>query len=213
MTRRRRKGWSAGTFYWIAAVVCALFALDLVMKHPWVLGVVALGITLLIAGFIARNVSRRRKERERLERIRESGIDEIDYMDGHAFENRMQLALHDLGWSVENVGARGGDYGTDLVLKDVTGHTVAVQLKRSAGSVGNAAVQQAGAGRSYYGADEAWVVTNSYFTAAARAQAASSRVRLFARPDLIEILNAARGELRSVQLRVNMAWQPHSRSV
>ncbi len=62
------------------------------------------------------------------------------------------------------------------VLGDVDGVRVGIQVKRSASSVGNSAVQEALAGSSYHDCALAAVVTQSRFTSAARAQAERARV-------------------------------------
>jgi hypothetical protein len=55
---------------------------------------------------------------------------------------------------------------------------IVVQCKRSVSPVGISAVQEVLGARSHYGADEAWVVTDSTFTPAAQRLAKSARVRL-----------------------------------
>jgi len=49
----------------------------------------------------------------------------------------------------------------------MAGRTIAVQAKCYAGSVGNAAVQEAHAGKSFYGCDSSIVITSSVFTSGA----------------------------------------------
>ena len=74
-----------------------------------------------------------------------------------------------------------GDYGADLVLKE-RGKKIVVQAKRYQSSVGVKAVQEIIPAMNVYGADEAWVVTNSYFTKQALTLAKANRVKMVDRP-------------------------------
>lgn len=68
---------------------------------------------------------------------------------------------------------RTRDFGIDVIATR-SGRRIGVQVKRYDGTVGNGAVQQAIAGAGHHGCALAAVVTQSRFTAAARAQAASA---------------------------------------
>jgi len=70
-----------------------------------------------------------------------------------------------------------GDQGADLIAEK-DGRTIIIQAKRYQRPVGNKAVQEVIAARTFYKGDEAWVVTNSTFTPAAVALAQSASVRL-----------------------------------
>src|SRR4051812_19552334 len=74
-------------------------------------------------------------------RISRSGIEEIDQMDGHTFEQRMQVLFRDLGYRVQRTRRRG-DYGADLVI-ELDGAKTVVQAKRWTKTVGVKAVQEA----------------------------------------------------------------------
>ncbi|MCY9514448.1 restriction endonuclease [Paenibacillus apiarius] len=69
-----------------------------------------------------------------------------------------------------------GDYGADLVIQK-EGKKIVVQAKRYNKNVGIKAVQEAQASIAHYGAGEAWVVSNSAYTAAAYDLAKSNKVR------------------------------------
>lgn len=70
-----------------------------------------------------------------------------------------------------------GDQGADiLALKE--GKRIVIQAKCYTKPVGNKAVQEVTAALSYYNGDEAWVVTNSTFTKAAKALAHKNNVKL-----------------------------------
>ncbi|MCM3118431.1 restriction endonuclease [Neobacillus sp. MER 74] len=73
------------------------------------------------------------------------------------------------------------------------GKKMVVQAKRYSKDVGIKAVQEVMGAKSYYKADEAWVVSNSYFTKAAKELAQKGNVILVDRDTLIEyilVLNA-----------------------
>ncbi|WP_088268540.1 restriction endonuclease [Enterococcus wangshanyuanii] len=62
------------------------------------------------------------------------------------------------------------------------------QCKRYKKKVGNKAVQEAHAGKSYYGLDDVYVVTNSYFTKPAKELAIKTGVHLIDRDGLYNML-------------------------
>jgi restriction system protein len=123
------------------------------------------------------------------QRLRRSGIAEIDRMSGTTFERRLAVLFRGLGYRVEMTGRSGGDYGCDLVLKQ-GGRRVAVQAKCWAKNVGIKAVQEAAASRLHYQADSAMVVTNRYFSRPARELAQSNHVELWDRDRLVRELVA-----------------------
>jgi Restriction endonuclease len=49
-------------------------------------------------------------------RLKRSGIEEIDRMDGRTFERRLAILFGRLGYQVEHVGRRG-EYGADLIVR------------------------------------------------------------------------------------------------
>ncbi|WP_258881572.1 restriction endonuclease [Paenibacillus sp. sptzw28] len=120
------------------------------------------------------------------ERLRLSGIAEVDKMDGHKFEHYLGHLFRSQGYHAE-VTQAAGDFGVDLLLKK-QGKKIAVQAKRYKGNVGLEAVQQVQAGKAHYGASEAWVVTNNDYTDQAYTLAKSNGVRLIARNELIELM-------------------------
>jgi restriction system protein len=100
---------------------------------------------------------KRRKEwericREREQRIRNSGIYEVDRMNGADFELFLQYLLESHGYQAE-ITKGSGDYGADLVLRGPD-KTIVVQAKRYSKKVGLKAVQEIVSAKSYYKADE-----------------------------------------------------------
>lgn len=110
--------------------------------------------------------------------------DKIDSMTGLDFEKFVGGIFRKMGYKTE-VTKGSGDFGID-VIADNGIVRIGIQAKCYSGSVGNEAVQQAVAGRTYYKLDKAMVVTNNYFTPAAIQQARASMVTLWNRDDLIK---------------------------
>jgi restriction system protein len=140
---------------------------------------VGLALILILFVFIYQN-------KKRKQRLRESGIDEIDAMDGIQFEHYLAELYLTKGYAAE-VTSASGDYGGDLLLsKD--GKKVVVQAKRYSKSVGIKAVQEVIGAKAYYSGDDAWVVSNSFFTKAAKELANKSKVTLIDREQLIDLI-------------------------
>jgi restriction system protein len=151
----------------------------------YITGAIAIFAMIVIIGLaVFKNI----KEKERL---RNSGIQEIDTMDGIQFEYFLKELYLSRGYAVE-VTSASGDYGADLLLKK-DGKKIVVQAKRYSKDVGIKAVQEVMGAKSYYKAAEAWVVTNSYFTKAAKDLALSGHVLLVNRDELINYILVLNG--------------------
>ncbi|KAA8782524.1 restriction endonuclease [Paenibacillus amylolyticus] len=125
-------------------------------------------------------------QQKRAERLKRSGITEIDKMDGVQFEHYLGHLFCSQGFKAE-VTKAAGDYGADLVIsKD--GKRIVVQAKRYKKNVGLKAVQEVQGAKAHYRANGAWVVTNSNYTEQAYQLAKSNGVRLIARDELVEML-------------------------
>lgn len=96
--------------------------------------------------------------------------------DGSAFEQACLLMLHNSGWSA-TLTPPSGDQGVDILAKknDIS---VAIQCKNYRVPVGNGAVQEIYAGKSFYEADVAVVVSLSGYTPSASQLAKKLRVLL-----------------------------------
>ncbi|MEK3905020.1 restriction endonuclease [Paenibacillus sp. FSL R7-0179] len=141
-------------------------------------------------------------QQKRAERLKRSGIAEIDKMEGVKFEQYLGHLFRSQGYKAE-VTQAAGDYGADLVLsKD--GKRIVVQAKRYSKNVGLKAVQEVRGAVSHYGASAAWVVTNRDYTEQAYKLAKSNNVRLIGREELIEMLLQMREKMAAVK-KVNSA--------
>jgi restriction system protein len=118
------------------------------------------------------------------EKMRRSGILEIDKMTGNQFEKYLGELFKFQGYKTK-VTPASGDYGADLVIER-NRKRIVVQAKRYKNNVGIKAVQEIYSSRKHYNASEAWVVTNSNYTTAAKKLASSNDVRLIGREHLIK---------------------------
>ena len=84
---------------------------------------------------------------------------------------------------------RSGDQGADLVIQDINSlNKIVVQAKRWKGKISNKGIQEVVAAIKQYNADEAMVITNSYFTKSAAQLANSNNVALIDRDKLNELI-------------------------
>lgn len=120
-----------------------------------------------------------------------SEIKETDGMDGHDFEYWCADLLRQVGYQNVEVTRGSGDQGVDITAEKGGVH-YAVQCKCYASPLGNTPVQEVFAGKEMYGCQVAVVMTNSTFTDGARELAKKTRVLLWDRGSLAEMLNAAK---------------------
>ena len=121
-----------------------------------------------------------------MRRLSQSGINDIDKMDGKTFEKYLEVLFKKLGYRVERT-RYVGDYGADLVVWK-NGIKTVIQAKRYKNKVGVKAIQEAVAAKGYYQCDEAMVVTNSFYTKQAEKLAQANEVKLWNRDDLVREL-------------------------
>ncbi len=108
-----------------------------------------------------------------------------------AYERHVAECLRRYGWDAKATQA-SGDQGID-VHATKNGFTLVVQCKLYSNPVGNDAVQQIIAGRSFARADFAAVVSNAEFTRAARQLASSADVFLFHHDQIVDLDAACMG--------------------
>jgi restriction system protein len=106
-------------------------------------------------------------------------------MDPIEYEQMVADTLADLGWQARLTKA-SGDQGID-VIAEMRGKRVVIQCKRYATSIGNSAVQEVFAGKSFEYADYAAVVTNAEFTRSARQLADTTHVILLHHDELSKL--------------------------
>lgn len=111
-------------------------------------------------------------------------IDDVDLMNGAEFEEFVGLLFKKMGYSAQ-VTKQSGDQGLDVIASK-NGTKIGIQAKCYSNTVGNSAVQEAVAGKSFYNCDKVIVITNNYFTPAAIELAQSNEVILWNRDMLKE---------------------------
>lgn len=111
----------------------------------------------------------------------------IDAMDGHQFEYFCAELLKKNGYYNVEVTQGSGDCGID-VLAEKEGITFAIQCKCYSGNIGNHAVQEAYSGTAYYKRQVPVVMTNRYFTPAAKDTAQKTNVLLWDRDQLLRMI-------------------------
>lgn len=169
-----------------ALVFGALFA--------WVkLGMVWTVAILVVAAVLITVIVVLRK-RQREQRLIDSGMADIDQMNGRQFEERLAAHFHRQGYRVDLTPYQG-DFGADLIVER-DGVRTAIQAKRWKETVGVGAVQEIVSAKAYYRCQHAMVVTNSAFTQAARHLAAANEVMLWDRQALIRELAAGTESLK-----------------
>ena len=117
------------------------------------------------------------------ERDRESGFD-INTLptNGHEFEHWVADGLNKFGWDTK-VTVASGDQGIDVIAKK-KGKTVGLQCKLLKSSVGNKAVQEAFAGKTFHKTDAVCVMSNASYTPSAQKLAADTGVKLLSHHDI-----------------------------
>ncbi|MEC0227359.1 restriction endonuclease [Paenibacillus alba] len=101
----------------------------------------------------------------------------IDSLSGTDFERLMMLYYKDQGYQVERIGG-SGDHEVDLIIKGKEGYKIAVQCKRWKRDVGNDIVLRLKAGKQVHGCYDAWIVTTSNYTRAAKEAAEKLNIKL-----------------------------------
>lgn len=115
-----------------------------------------------------------------------TSIDDIDLMDGTEFEELIAKLFRKLGYDAE-VTKASGDQGVDVIATK-NGFKYGIQAKCYSGQVGNSAIQEVVAGKTYYSLNKAIVVTNNFFTKSAIKLAEANGVVLWDRNILKEKL-------------------------
>lgn len=114
----------------------------------------------------------------------------LDELTGTEFERALAHVLEAQGLTSVELTSDRGDFGADILGLE-NGEKVAVQAKRAINAVGVAAVQEVLGGVAYWGAERGVVITNSFFSPAARELAARANVQLVDRTLLKEWLREA----------------------
>lgn len=127
---------------------------------------------------------KQRLKTKQIRKITQYTINDIDLMNGFEFEEFVSLLFRRMGYSTQ-MTQKSGDQGIDVIA--VRNRVrIGIQAKCYSNSVGNAAIQEATAGKKFYDCDKVLVITNNYFTSAAIELADSNGVVLWNRDFLKE---------------------------
>ncbi len=105
-------------------------------------------------------------------------VKELDNLTGAEFEQYVANILRQKGFHEIRMTKASGDYGVDIIAI-LNGSTYAIQCKRNKSHIGVKAVQEVFAGKQYYQADYAIVISNSDFTTNAKKLAKETGVKLW----------------------------------
>lgn len=169
--RKRIVSW-IGSLLFITGVAIILLKQGIFTEHEM--------IAIVIAYFFVRGVYHRNHK----QRILRSSLRKIDGMTGIEFEEYLMYQFRKRGYRVVTTPVTG-DFGADLIIKKRR-YSCIVQAKRYRGSVGIKAVQEALGAMQYYDVDHAMVITNSYYTKAARELADACEIELWGRKEIME---------------------------
>ncbi len=154
---------------------------------------ILISLTSIIGLIIIQIISYRRKRIDHqnyVKKLQASDMAAVDLMTGREFELYLEVLFQTLGYGAEQLPT-SNDFGADLIL--VTGDKrIAVQAKRYKGNVGNRAVQMILGAKKYYGCNEAWIVTNSFYTKAAIQMSAKTDVLLVDRNGLLNLMTKSK---------------------
>ena len=175
--RRRKIAQSAGMLLMVLSLAWIAYSQEGKIRNYAV--TLLTGILLFSSVYFAfRYVSKRIRRRL----YAGSTISKIDKMTGEQFENYLEAILSRSGYHVTRIGG-SYDFGADLLIRKGRKRIV-VQAKRYSSNVGNSAVQEVVGAKAFYKASGAAVITNSFFTKAAKELARVNNVMLLDRNDL-----------------------------
>lgn len=143
---------------------------------------------------------RQKIESERIQRLKDSSISEIDNMNGFEFEEFISHILSDLGYNVKTT-RKSGDFGADLILEK-NGEKTIVQTKRYSQKVSVSAIQEIAAAQNFYRIYNACVITNNYFTSPAIKLANANDIKLIDRDELSKLIIESK-ELHNQRIQGN----------
>lgn len=159
--------------------------------EPWITPKMFFQFLLILGGmvaiwFVSWYILKVIPSKIRYQQLKSAGILAVDKMNGKDFELWLKNMFSNLGYRVKMTQTTS-DGGADLILTSSTGKKIAVQAKKSASkNIGVKAVEEIMRGQRIYGCDEAWVVTNQYFTKDALSSAPKCGVVLWNRNDLLK---------------------------
>jgi len=188
--RRKRKATAEEYIVSFYILMGTFFLLSIFMEFNE--GMLITGSSLVAMIVIQILISRKKKKArlDYIQRLQASDMAAVDSMTGREFELYLEVLFQKLGYGTEQLPTTN-DFGADLIL--VNGDKrIAVQAKRYKGNVGNRAVQMIIGAKRYYGCNEAWIVTNSFYTKAAIQMSEKTDVLLVDRNGLLDLMTKSK---------------------
>lgn len=140
----------------------------------WTVSVLVL---LLAVSSLVRVIRTRQDE----QRLRKSGIRDIDRMDEKEFGAFIKLLFGEVGFKTSEIEEQEVLFGADFLLDGETKAVLQINRLCTNTRVGVRAVQEIVSARMYHGANEAWLITNTVFTENACLLAHACNVKLIDR--------------------------------
>ena len=177
-----------GMFIQLMAIITILTVICLVIM--WVSGFLGRSLKGLINELFAFHLTYK-------------GIVDTDKMSGVEFEVWLKKKFQKMGYQVKTT-SRTGDGGADLVLTNPSsGKKIAVQAKQSSkNTIGVKAVSEVMRGMKVWNCDEAWVVTNQYFTNQAYSDGKKCGVKMIDRDKLAAMMDRLQKKEQQKNLKV-----------
>lgn len=177
----------------IAVITLILFFLVLAgsVAGSWFIWVVLGVVVLIILGVVlkkvsAKNADSKTEQIQYEKKVQSTNIEKVDSMSGREFESFLNSLFQKQDYTVERP-QYVGDYGVDFILSR-GGLRIVVQAKCYGGRVEESSLRQLVQGKAKYSADEAWCVTNNFFTDAATSFANQNNIKLIDRLGLMEMI-------------------------
>lgn len=147
---------------------------------------------LFIVGIIyiirARQKASREKQELRQQALLRFGVnDDFLDLDELEFEELVGTMFQLQGFDVKYTPVTN-DFGADLILTDEDNRKIVVQIKNHSSNVGSKAVQEVISAKTYYDADDGYVVISSYFTSSGFKLAEKGKIRLIDKDELIRLI-------------------------
>ena len=115
---------------------------------------------------------------------------DVDNMEGHVFEQFCAKILLKNDFDSVVVTSDSGDQGVDIIaIRD--GVKYGIQCKCYSSDIGNSAVQEVYAGKTYYNCHVGVVLTNRYFTRSAKDLSDTNGILLWDRKKLLKMIEKA----------------------
>ncbi|ABM72308.1 Hypothetical protein P9515_11011 [Prochlorococcus marinus str. MIT 9515] len=110
-----------------------------------------------------------------------------NYKKGIFFENHCIKILKENGWKVKET-PNTGDQGVDIIAS-IDNYRICIQCKNHKKPIGNSAIQEISAGKTYWKGTHAVLVSKSGFTKSAQKLARANKVKLINEFELKELGN------------------------